>query len=825
MGSNGAHMNTRHSWTLWLAVLALAGAAGAQTTELEGVNAGGYNIHQSIEVGGRIADFSGNYQTYNTFVNLRSGPRLLEQSLEMYALPEGGTLFDRLSMSSFGYGGDPNNSTRLRISKSKWYDFRGQFRRDKNFWDYNLLANPANPTPPVVASFPQQTQIDFSPHGMVLSRRMTDLDLTLLPQRKVSLRLGVSQFRMDGPSLTTYHEGADVLLFQAFNTRSNRLRAGFDLNLLPKTRLSFDQAWDWYVYENPARDIFQTYQVNDATPTDGSPLVDLGIVLERISGTSGQPCAAPIANPAGTPQPTVNPTCNGYIEYFRTNSTHNRYPTSRLGLQSNYFKMVEFFGDFSYSGGSSRLIFDEHFLGRVSRTNQRQYDIEGPVRNKRKSVFGNAGMIVHFTDGLRMQYRMNFSDFRIPSSFSMGELSLFGASMAVAPNIYDPATCNPGSLAGCPVHNTSSPADIALEDYAQFLSQQSLTQLVELQWDFTRRVGARLGYRNRTRDIGIARQETADLLFYPGPTAALAQRGGCTLAETDPVTGVCHLTDTTILPSEEFTLNEDTLLFGFWARPVDSFRLGFDLDWGSSADTFTRLTPGRTHQYKLRANFKPKSWFYVNGTINIFDASNRNAADIDYQMNNNNFGFDVGFFRSDRFSLDVGYNYNDYSTSNDGVCFYDYDPLTSALTIPPGAVPVGPSGATVGGPDSLCEPARVIRAGVPQILMGDLFFDNTVHTGSFNLMFKPVKRVTTALGYTVTSSTGLQHDLNFNVSDEQNSLNYHLPSALIAVDVNDRWQLKSAWNHYGYNEKYLPGRTLPRDFRGNVFTLSARYAF
>ena len=35
--------------------------------------------------------------------------------------------------------------TRLRIEKNKWYDFRLLFRRDKNFWDYNLFANPLNP--------------------------------------------------------------------------------------------------------------------------------------------------------------------------------------------------------------------------------------------------------------------------------------------------------------------------------------------------------------------------------------------------------------------------------------------------------------------------------------------------------------------------------------------------------------------------------------------------------------------------------------------------------------------------------------------------------
>ena len=63
----------------------------------------------------------------------------------MRSLDHKGLLFDNLSFTNFGYGGDPNDVTRLRIEKNKWYDFRLLFRRDKNFWDYNLYANPLNP--------------------------------------------------------------------------------------------------------------------------------------------------------------------------------------------------------------------------------------------------------------------------------------------------------------------------------------------------------------------------------------------------------------------------------------------------------------------------------------------------------------------------------------------------------------------------------------------------------------------------------------------------------------------------------------------------------
>jgi hypothetical protein len=44
---------------------------------------GGYVIHQSVEIGYRVSDITGSEQMYNTLVDLRTGPRFLEQSLSM----------------------------------------------------------------------------------------------------------------------------------------------------------------------------------------------------------------------------------------------------------------------------------------------------------------------------------------------------------------------------------------------------------------------------------------------------------------------------------------------------------------------------------------------------------------------------------------------------------------------------------------------------------------------------------------------------------------------------------------------------------------------
>src|SRR5271169_3343708 len=52
----------------------------------EGKEIGGFQVTQSIEVGGRISSVSGSQPMYDTLVNDQSGLRILEQSLIMQSL-------------------------------------------------------------------------------------------------------------------------------------------------------------------------------------------------------------------------------------------------------------------------------------------------------------------------------------------------------------------------------------------------------------------------------------------------------------------------------------------------------------------------------------------------------------------------------------------------------------------------------------------------------------------------------------------------------------------------------------------------------------------
>ena len=78
----------------------------------EGKDIGGFHVTQSIEFGGRINNTTGSTAMYDTLVNYQSGARILEQSLTMQAKDQE-EIFDTLTFSSFGWGGDPEQAARL----------------------------------------------------------------------------------------------------------------------------------------------------------------------------------------------------------------------------------------------------------------------------------------------------------------------------------------------------------------------------------------------------------------------------------------------------------------------------------------------------------------------------------------------------------------------------------------------------------------------------------------------------------------------------------------------------------------------------------------
>jgi hypothetical protein len=754
--------------------LPLSAAQQPEEKKESEIVAGNYGIRQSVEVGYRFTDFSGSRAVYNTFVNLRSGPRLLEQSLEMRSINHKGGLFDSFSLNSFGFGGEPNTASRLRISKDRWYNFNGSFRRDHNFWDYNLLANPLNPTTsnPTVA-------INSTPHHINTGRRLTDLNLTILPQSKVRFRLGYFRNSHDGPSFSSFHEGTEILLFQPWKTLLDSYQMGVDIKL-PHATVSYDQSIHFYKQDTSWQAQSFGFQLSNGTP------VDLGLIFNTASN---QPCRTPVIN-ATTNPPTADPTCNGYLEYTRLSPGRTRHITEQVSFQSRFSKL-DLSGRASYSSSSNQIDnLRELFRGLVSRSLQRQFEIEGASEARRVSVTADLGMTWRITDNLRVADTLRFNHFRIPSVSDLREKSFFGSSMITPARTFDPSTCPPPFTGpGCPVHGTSSPADNIVELFDRFLGQRTSYNLLELQYDANRHLGGRLGYRLGNREIVMRSNETALLTFYP----TLPNRGSCA-GQPLAADGTCRVT-TTGRSSEDFSIHEHSLVFGVWARAANSFRLNFDLELMSSDNAFTRISPRHSQRYRLRGNYNPQDWINLAAHINILERRN-NVPEIHHLQHNRSYGFNTMIMRGERFALDLSYNFEDiFSQTN--ICF------VGTLQ------PVG---------SSPCPTAAAL-------FQQNSLYDNLVHYGSFGLMFKPQKKVSTSVGYSVVNTSGQTLILNPNQPPGTLQYNYFRPYASLSIDLASRLKWIGSWGYYDYFEKGEIGPTGARDFQGNLGTISLRYSF
>jgi hypothetical protein len=609
----------RMRWYLILVVgvrLLAAGQTGGSDADQnqsqpEGVQGGGYVIHQSTEIGYRGSDVTGSQQMYNTLVDLRSGPRFLDQSLSMQSEGNNGLLFDNLFITSFGWGGDPNNALHARVDLNKWYDFRAAFRRDQTDFDYNLLANPLNP-PTSNPSIP----VTASPHSFYTRRRMSDFDLTILPQSTIDFRVGYSRNNMTGPSYSSVHEGTDALLFQDWNTTLNSYRFGVDVKLLPKTVISYDQFLDYYKGDTN----WQLAPFAPALLPGGAGTVELGLPIDtgNKNPCAVKPPSTTLINPTGT---LTNVDCNAYFAYNRSDPARTSTPTERLSLHSTYFERVELAASYSYSSGNTNAPLDEFFNGLTTRTDTRQNTVTGPGQANLISNVADFSATLHLTKHVRLVDTFRFWAYRIPESFSSTETNW---------------TCNsPSNCTLLTPLSATTPTATTTFDQLSF-NQSWKRNEADFVWDPSKHYGASVGFRY------------GDQIFH-------------------------QIVDFATGDQDRIVVHEYTPVAGFWARPMPNLRFNFNWEHTNNSDTIVRIEPRKEDRYRIQANYTPKPWAMLGAGVNIWGASNGNSL-IDYRGHNRNYGFTATLSPKERFSFDFAYNYNNYQ-QNAFICFADSNTL------------------------------------------------------------------------------------------------------------------------------------------------------
>jgi hypothetical protein len=714
------------------------------SAEPDGATRGGYQIQQSIELGYRSSEVTGSADMYDTLVNLQTGPRILDQTLTMQSADHQGLLFDNLYLNSVGWGGDPNNYARLRADKNKWYNFQSSFRRDQSFFDYDLLANPLNP-PTSTPSIP----ILNSPHSFATTRRMSDVDLTLLPQSRVSFRLGYSHNNMTGPSYSSIHEGTEGSLLQDWNTTMNSYRLGMDFKIAPRTVLSYDQFLDYYKGDTD----YQLNPINEALlPTTPVSSVSLGLSVDTVNK---EPCAVvPPATSLIVNGTLTNVTCSAYFNYLRNQRIRTSTPTERLSLRSNYFKKLELLGSFSYSSATSSTPMDESFGGLITRTSTLAFTGTGTGAANRISDVADLEATLHLTQHLRLIEKFYFWAYRIPENGNFSEV--------------DSDCLNPKACTLLTPLSATTPTAIPTLQLSSFNQTWTRNQ-TELAWDFSKKAGARIGYRYGDREFNHF------IDYLPG--------------DVDHFVGL-----------------EKTALFGFWTRPMHALRLNFDLEHTNYNAVFVRLAPRKEARYRFQTTYTPRSWATLGGYINILQQSNADAQ-TQYVGHNQNYGLTASLAPRERFGLDLAYNFNSV-IQNALICFNDTPPAGVILPFVADA-----TNNNCAGNDTANN------------LMADSYYTNHTNFGMASVRFKPAKRVMANVGYSITSVDGSIPQ--FNVLQPLGSLQYKYqqPVANLSVDIGHKLAFNMGWNYYQYGEGSFVGPTAPRYFHANSATESLRYSF
>jgi hypothetical protein len=828
--------NRKHAMSVALLMLALPLFALAQEALAQddapssaGSVWGGYSVQQSVEFGGRIADVNGNNQLYDTLVNLKSGPRLLGQELSVRPLSRGGGLFDSLYLSSFGFGGDPNDMARLRVEKGKLYNFVGLYRRDENFFDFNLFANPLNLNQGIGATlnstnFNPTTMPWYvnSPHLQDTTRNMGDFNLTLFPQSSIRIRLGYARNNNAGRLDTTLEGPIRTLLTEYSQSRSDRYQFGIDFRVMKRTTLSFDQFFEHDKVDPNFVDNNLSFTLGSVT---GTP-IDIGVALPPSGCTTFIKGVTFPGNNVFVP----NAKCLGtYLYSFnRSGNVRTDIPTSQLSLQSNSLRDLDITASGTYSSGHSDFL------------NYREFADGTPslslltARSHTDRVSGNAdlGLTYHFARVWSFSDKFRWLDWRDPGNSNQAG---FTCSAAPAPGL------TPAS-AGCTIPSVSN-----TNVYQTLMAERTFYNTAKFNFA-SRRFGAYLGYRYGRRELtGAPSGESVVLNSYYLVTNGVQDS-----------------------PKNTARINERSALAGILIRPIPAWRINADWELLSADNAFTNVSPRYQQRGRANTTYKMNRWSSINGGVHFIETRNDFAKTINASVNPANpnlfpnsvpgaFGhkdhwryytFGASLNPDPRLRFDFGWTYLDQS-------------INSATCVPS-------TGPTVQAVPALCNDP-LDPGGLP--LVQD--YQERTNTGYVNLTLRPVHHVAVNVGYELTSTAGHNRWLlpggadgtgnllmlsdvygnspplvgnptapcpsastavtggcafpgPFPDAPLSQALNWHKPTAGIAIDVMKNVTFKGNYAFFDYNEKEsrgLPLVTLPRNFRANTGTLSLKYAF
>ena len=757
-------------------VLLTAGVAAAQTQPPAEAVQDGYTVHQTADLGGHMVGLSGSGAMYDTLVNIQSGPRVLGETFTMHAVE--GTkhpLLDDLTAFSSGFGGDPNNFAKLDFSKGKLYEFSGMFRRDRQYSDYDLLANPDNSglTVPygVVNTVPTAAALTWpqnndSPVMFNTVRRMTDTNLTVLPLSKVSFRAGYSQNIFQGPTLSPARSVGkyDSLVMEVQRNSTDDFTGAIDWKPVQHTKVTFEEQVTHY-----KADSYFTLNPNGflAQEADGTP-VSLGdwdalaspysisacntASMGSAYSGSGSTLTYTIFSAPQTPGglPIVNPACDVITSYLRSQPTRSITPTEMLRLQSSSIRNIAMNGDIRFTMADTNLPnYYENWTGLDGTI--RSATFTGNAQAKRQVLGIDYGLTWQATKTFALSEQIDFSNAHQPGISNIST----GVTQNTLTNPNETINYSGALVSGAAYSITGNPNGTPLPAY---FGQSFLTNNVTGSWDATPRATVALTYRVSQHVIAQGFPHNVKLVSGSSGTV---------------------------------TINENGAIFNAALRPTNHWDLNGTIEAFYDDNVFTPMGARQTRHYRIHTLYRPKPWATLSGAFNDLERhNNTNNTDtppadgpLQHVDHSRTVGLGAVLAPNERYGFDFNYSYSDVYISTNA-CY-----LNGATAALPGA-----ASTTSAGAPNLCPNLLTDWGPVKD------FMDAPTQYASFGVTYSPNKVLRSGLGYRISAVSGNQF-----FSDAQ-QVNGSLQSAYQSPYLNLAWTVhpglvwRAEYNFYGYGE-------------------------
>jgi hypothetical protein len=736
--------------------------------------ANGYIVHQSIEVGGRYTTTGGSAAMWAMLVNEGTGGRVLGESLEMHSVdPSKTPFFDHLTSYSSGYGGDPYDATYVKVSKGRLYDFSGNFRRDRQYFDYNLLDNSLLSTS--TAATPALVPEPDSLHLFNTVRRNTDVLLTLFPLSIVSVRAGATHGLMEGPTYSSVHYAGDVQVLDDFRNTTDTYIAGGDWKLARRTTLSYDQFLVFYKgdtgFQLAGANGVPVLNGNGVYPIKGGNGMQVSLGIDTLATAT---CGTGANRTAEVVNGFANPFCSGTESATSFAPIRTRFPTEQLRFSSRYWERVSFNGRLLYSGDTSRVNnFNQTFTGWNTRTFLRQEIQTGGMingqlaANKRANSNGDVGAVAELSKFLSLSDQLDFWNMRNSGHSVMNTQAWASAAGSLLTPLVAP--CVPGAV----ISGTATcPASPATND--AFLNQKITSNTLLATASITSHFKFSGGWRYRIRQI------------------------------TDP--------------GDDLNWHENWLLLGAVIQPARIFRLNVNFDTMNSkakdqntpTNTYTREAPDSLYHLRVRATVNPAKWMSLGGAVNDYSAKNDDPL-VNHTEHSRDFSFFAAVNPVEQFGFDFNYAHDDVFSQTD-ICYaFTPNPLAPL-----------PSGAANAG---TCTVANSPDNGDPSYFLGRGSYDAPVNFVSGSIRFSPGRLFHLMGGARLNYTNGTAEFLNPLMVPGALQSHYITPFADVEYKIASQWTWHGNFTRTKYSEMGPAGTLASRNTSGNVTTLGVRYAF